>query len=183
DEVGTKRIADAFRMWHVYYPATLHLRTKRGFGNAVLSRWPIVEDSKIILPNVSLVGRTQRTATAATIQFGSDQVRVYSTHLSTPFDVTPGARRAQLRAILEDAKKFRAVVIGGDMNSGSIGEVARDAGYYWPTERGPRTTRGGRWDHIFLKGLKVPDGTSAGTINDVRGSSDHRPVWATALVR
>ena len=183
DEVGTRRIADAFRMWHVYYPATLHLRTKRGFGNAILSRWPIIADSKIVLPRVSLVGRTQRTATAATIQFGSDQIRVYSTHLSTPFDVTPGARRTQLRSILEDAEKFNAVIIGGDMNSASIGKVARHAGYAWPTERGPRTTRGGRWDHIFFKGLKVPAGTSAGTITDVRGSSDHSAIWAVGAMR
>lgn len=183
DETGTRRIADAFGMWYVYYPATLHLTTKRPFGNAILSRWQIVEDSKLVLPNVSLFGRTQRTATAATIRFGDSLVRVYSTHLGTLFDITSGARRAQLRAILADASKYSIVIIGGDMNSGSVGRVARAMGYAWPTERGPWTTRGGRWDHIYLKGLTVPDSAGAGTVLDVRGSSDHGAVWATAVIK
>ncbi len=183
DAISTRRVAQAFGMWYVYYPATFHLRTRRPFGNAVLSRWPIVEDSKLVLPHVSRLGGTQRTATAATIRFGESLVRVYSTHLSTFFDVSPGARRTQLRAILSDASRYPAVVIGGDMNSGSIGRVAREMGYAWPTENGPRTARGGRLDHIFFKGLRMPDRAAAGTVLDVRGSSDHRAIWATALVR
>src|SRR3712207_1456288 len=44
DAAGTQRIAHALGMWYVYYPAIFHLRTRRDFGNAVLSRWPIVGD-------------------------------------------------------------------------------------------------------------------------------------------
>jgi hypothetical protein len=44
------------------------------------------------------------------------------------------------------------------------------------------TTTGGRWDHIFVKGLTAPV-AAAGTVSRVRGASDHRPVWAIAVLR
>jgi endonuclease/exonuclease/phosphatase (EEP) superfamily protein YafD len=31
------------------------------------------------------------------------------------------------------------------------------------------------WDHIFARGLATD---AAGVVKDVRGASDHRPVWA-----
>ncbi|MEO7502570.1 MAG: hypothetical protein ABIW94_08020 [Gemmatimonadaceae bacterium] len=75
---------------------------------------------------------------------------------------------------------YPRVVIGGDMNSSVVGRLARDRRYEWPTERGPRTTAGGRWDHIFFKGLSTPD-AAAGTVRKIRGASDHLPVWAIAI--
>ena len=68
------------------------------------------------------------------------------------------------------------------MNDAEVGSVADRAGYSWPTRNGPRTHQLGRLDHIFLKGLPSPDSAAAGTITDSRGVSDHRPVWAVALV-
>ena len=157
-------------------------RSKRHFGNAVLSRWPIVEDKRIVLPHHGRFARTQRTATAATIQVGESLVRVYSTHLGTMTDVEPASRRDQLRAILADAARYPRVVLGGDMNDVGVGRVAREEGYNWPTERGPDTSWLGRLDHIFLKGLASPDSAAAGTVLDVRKASDHLPVWAVAIL-
>lgn len=181
DEISTARVAQALGMWHVYYPATLHPRTKRDMGNAVLSRWPIIDDAKILLPHVSRLRRTQRAATAASIQVGDDVVRVYSAHLGTPVDVSPAARRNQLRAVLEDARKYERVIIGGDMNNKAVGRVAQQSGYAWPTRDGPRTVLLGRWDHIFMRGLNAPAGAT-GTVPDSRGASDHLPVWALAIL-
>jgi endonuclease/exonuclease/phosphatase family metal-dependent hydrolase len=183
DEAGTRKIAETLGMSYAYYPATFSLVTRRDFGNAVLSRWPIVEDSKILLPHVSRFRKTQRTATAATIRVGDTLVRVYSAHLGTLADVGPNARRNQLRAILADATPYPRVVIAGDMNNGGIGRVAREMGYEWPTESGPPTIRLWRYDHIFLKGLALPDTAAAGAVLDVRGASDHRPVWAVGVLR
>lgn len=184
DARGTRRIAEALGMGYVYYPAIVHHRTERDFGNAVLSRWPIVEDAKIVLPHRSRYARTQRTATAATIMVGGTPVRVYSAHLGTVADVGPGARREQLRAVLADAARYPRAVVGGDLNDAAVARVARDAGYAWPTERGPRTMRMlGRVDHILLRGLATPDTAAAGTVLDTRGASDHRPVWALGLLR
>lgn len=179
DAEGTERVARALGMWYAYYPATQHTKTGRDFGNAVLSRWPIVSDGKIILPHVGRLGRTARTATAVTIDVAGQRVRVYSVHLGTMVDVGPGARREQLAAVLADAGQFSTVVIGGDLNSTGVGRLARDAGYNWPTERGPRTSRAGRIDHIFVRGLAV-DTAATGTVLETRGASDHRPIWATA---
>jgi endonuclease/exonuclease/phosphatase family metal-dependent hydrolase len=182
DEEATSRLAEALGLGYVYYPAVLSFRTRRHFGNAVLSRWPIVGDSKIVLPHVSRFGRTQRTATAATIRVGSRLVRVYSTHLGTMADLAPVSRRKQLQAILADAARYPRVVIGGDMNDEGVGRIAREKGYAWPTQRGPATHRLGRLDHIFFRGLTSPDSGAAGTVLDARGSSDHLPVWAVATL-
>ena len=178
----TRKVAEALGMWYVYYPAILHRRTRRDFGNAVLARWPIVEDEKLVLPHPSRYARTHRIATAATLLVGGVRVRAYSTHLGTVADVGAGARRGQLRAVLDDARRHDAVIVGGDLNDGRVGEVAARAGFAWPTRGGPRTTRFGRWDHVFLKGLDAPPG-GAGVGPDVRGVSDHRPVWALAVPR
>ncbi len=182
DESGTRRVAHALGMAYVYYPGTFHLRTHRDFGSAVLSRWPIVDDAKILLPHLGRFGQLQRIATAATVRVAGMPVRVYSAHLGTMIDATAAARRAQLGAILADAEPYPRVVIGGDMNSHGVGRLCRARGYLWPTEHGPRTTRFGRWDHIFFKGLADPLDESAGTVLDVRGASDHRPVWAVAIL-
>jgi endonuclease/exonuclease/phosphatase family metal-dependent hydrolase len=183
DEPGTRRIAEALAMSYTYYPATWLFEKKRDFGNAVLSRWPIVDDAKIVLPHVSRFQRTQRIATAATIRVGTSDVRVYSAHLGTVADVGAGARREQLGTILSDAARYEHVVIGGDMNNHGVGRVARDSGYAWPTERGPNTIRLWRWDHIFVRGLALPDTDASGTVLDIFDASDHKPVWTTAIIR
>ena len=183
DESGTWRIADALGMHYVYYPAVLHRRTGRDFGNAVLSRWPIVDDEVILLPHTARFQKTQRTATAATIRIGHIDVRVYATHLGTFFEIGPGARREQLETILADAARYTYAIIGGDINDGRLGSIVDEHGFTWPTQRGPKTMPFGRLDHIFLKNLPIPDSAGAGTVVDVRGASDHRPVWARAIIR
>ena len=182
DAESARRIADSLGMWYVSYPAIVNRSTRRDVGNAVLSRWPIVADARIVLPHPSRYAGTHRIATAATIRVGDMTVRVYSTHLGTMMDVGGTARRAQLRTILRDAERFERVVIGGDMNEVDVGRVARESGYLWPTEDGPRTFALGRYDHIFLKGLATADSAATGTVLNVRGASDHLPVWVIALI-
>lgn len=182
DAEGTRRIAEALAMGYVYYPATFHLGTERDFGNAVLSRWPIASDEKIFLPHVAPFGRIRRIATAVTLMVSGAPVRVYSVHLGTVVNVGPGAQRAQFRAVLADAARHERVVIGGDMNTAGVGGIARDQGYAWPTEEGPRTLRWGRWDHIFFRGLGLPQRDGAGTVLEIGDVSDHRPVWAVGIL-
>ena len=183
DASGTERVARALGMGYVYYPAIHHRGTRRDFGNAVLSRWPIVEDAKLVLPHASRYAGTHRIATAATLRIGASSVRVYSTHLGTVSDIGSGRRREQLRAIVADAANYPLVVIGGDLNDANTGVVAIDAGYEWPTRSGPRTTRFGRWDHIFLKGLKSPATAAAGTVTSAGDISDHSPIWVRGILR
>jgi endonuclease/exonuclease/phosphatase family metal-dependent hydrolase len=183
DAEGTRRIADALGLDWVYHAAIHHRRTGRDFGNAVLSRWPIVADARLVLPHPSRYAGTQRTATAATIVVGADTVRVYATHLGTLADVSGSDRRAQLAAILADAAPWARVIVGGDLNDHDVGRVAVAAGYAWPTNGGPQTTYFGRWDHVFFRGFLPSDGVASGTIRDVGDASDHRPVWVVARLR
>lgn len=178
DAPAVRMIADALGVAYVYYPSFLHGGEGNDFGNAVLSRWPIVADEKIVLPYLGIVTRTQRIATAATICVAGSPVRVYSTHLGTIAELVPRERRTQLRAVLVDAAGHEDVIIGGDMNDAGVGELAMSAGFDWPTRRGPRTVALGRWDHIFTRGFDGA-GPAAGTVLDNRGSSDHLPVWTT----
>jgi endonuclease/exonuclease/phosphatase family metal-dependent hydrolase len=183
DGPSARYLARELGMWYVYYPATHHFLHQRDLGNAVLSRWPIVADARIELPHNARVWRTARTATAATIRVGATEVRVYSAHLGTYVNVTNEQRRAQLRTILADASDNQRVIIGGDMNDPTLGQLAVDEGYLWPTREGPATATIGRLDHIFFKGLFIPHGVQSGTVLDVRNASDHRPVWAIGLLR
>jgi endonuclease/exonuclease/phosphatase family metal-dependent hydrolase len=174
---ATKAIAESLGMSYIYYPAIYNRIYRRDVGNAVLSRWPIVEDAKIILPARSRYAKTQRIATAATIRAGTRDVRVYSTHLGTPADLGHAGRIEQLDAIVADASKYPHVVIGGDMNSRDIGNVAVQRGYRWPTRSIPKSNAFGRLDHMFLRGFTE---TGAGTARTAPNISDHRPIWITA---
>ena len=182
DENAARRMATALTLGFVYYPAILRKATGRNFGNAVLSRWPLKDDEKLVLPHRAIFGRTQRIATSVTVQVGSTPIRVYSVHLATPVNLALRDRQDQLRTVLRDAARYPHVIIGGDLNSGSLGSLAEERGFAWPTREGPRTVRFGRWDHIFFKGLLPPDPGGSGTVLDNRGASDHLPVWARGVV-
>lgn len=188
DAPGARMAADSLRMHYVYYPAIYNRLARRDFGNAVLSRWPIVDDAKLILPSRSRYAKTQRIATAATIRVArggasdSRDVRVYSTHLGTPADLGWEGRVAQITHILRDAERFPHVILGGDMNSRDIGRVVRDAGYAWPTDTIPPSNMFGRLDHLFARGVAIPDSAGAGTVPIAPGVSDHRPVWIRVVL-
>jgi endonuclease/exonuclease/phosphatase family metal-dependent hydrolase len=179
---ASKAIADSLRMSYVYYPAIYNRLARRDVGNAVLSRWPIVEDAKLILPAHSRYAKTQRIATAATVRFRGRSIRVYSTHLGTPADLSHANRAEQLRFIIADAARYEHVILGGDMNSKDIGSVAAELGYVWPTQSIPASNNFGRLDHIFFKGLAPLRGPTAGTVRIASYISDHHPIWATAVL-
>lgn len=184
DGEGTRRIAEALGMSWVYYPAAVHPKAARqDFGNAVLSRWPIIADEKVMLPHIAGMRHSQRIATAATILVGTIKVRVYSAHLGTPTEIRPSKRRDQAHTILADADSFAVVIVAGDMNSHGIGKEFVAGGYQWPTEHNGFTSMFFNWDHVFLKGFTTPALGSAkvtGIVRDTLGTSDHDPVWAVA---
>jgi endonuclease/exonuclease/phosphatase (EEP) superfamily protein YafD len=188
DAEGTQRIAEALGMGWVYYPAAVHPKRGSDLGNAILSRWPIVADAKLMLPHVGGLRHAQRTATAATVLVGPIPVRVYSTHLGTPSDIRPSKRRDQARAILADAAAYPLAIVAGDMNSHGIGKEFVANGFSWPTEHNGFTTAFFNWDHVFLKGFVAPaslpaaDWKGAGIVRDTLRTSDHDPVWAVAVL-
>ena len=174
---ATRSLAEALGMQYVYYPAIYNRIMRRDVGNAILSRFPITSDAKLILPSRSRYAKTQRIATVATVTVNGRPIRVYSTHLGTPADVSWDGRVTQLKHILDDALAYSSVIIGGDMNSNDIGRVAREAGYLWPTDTIPKSNAFGRLDHFFVRGLRMPGPHSVGTQRVSRAVSDHNPVW------
>ena len=182
DADGTRRIADALGMAWVYYPAAVHPKLGHDFGNAILSRWPIVEDEKLMLPHIGGLRHSQRIATAATVTVGPFKVRIYSAHLGTPSEIRPSKRRDQADMIVADAARYPLVIVAGDMNSHGIGKEFVANGFFWPTEHNHFTTAIFNWDHVFLKGFNAPplDRKFTGVVRDTLGTSDHDPVWAVA---
>jgi len=182
DADGTRRIADALGMAWVYYPAAVHPKLGHDFGNAIVSRWPIVADEKLMLPHIGGLRHAQRIATAATVLVGAYKVRVYSAHLGTPSDIRPSKRRDQARTIVDDAVNYPLVIVAGDMNSHGIGKEFVANGFRWPTEHNGFTTAFFNWDHVFLKGFAAPapESSYTGIVRDTLGTSDHDPVWAVA---
>jgi endonuclease/exonuclease/phosphatase family metal-dependent hydrolase len=177
DEVAARKVADSLGMHYVFYPATLHPATKRDFGNAILSRYRLTDDRKVVLPHLARFRNTARIAVGATIHVGGRPVRVYSVHIATVVNNGPGARRKQVEALLDDADGSPTVIIGGDFNSSGAPEVALARGYDWPTRRIGRTMALWSLDHVLLKGAQPVAPDQMGTVKDTRGASDHRPVW------
>jgi endonuclease/exonuclease/phosphatase family metal-dependent hydrolase len=183
DEAGTERIARALGLKYVYYPGSIHPTRHRYFGPAILTRWPIVDSRKILLPYEAPIRHQRRNATAATIDVGGSCLRVYAVHLETQAKATDRDREHQVDSILADANGTKCpVIVAGDFNSKGIGNYLRQKGYSWPTRNVGRTITIFSWDHIFARGLDVPDSAAAGKVRDVHGASDHRPVWATLLL-
>lgn len=185
DAPGAERIARALGFHSVYFPSGIHPRHRKDFGCAVLSPWPLEAPAKLVLPHGARISGLRRAATSAVVVRGSERVRVYSLHLPAPVSISPGSRREQLRALAADAARHEGpVVLAGDFNShGAVAELAR-AGFRWTTREAGATTRlrlfgvavkGIGYDHVLARGLEA---VATGVVEDDRGASDHKPVWA-----
>ena len=183
DAAGTETLAAALGYNYVYYPASV-AEDGDDFGNAILSRWPLVAPAKLILPGLHPLSGQQRTATRATAQVAGRDVVVYSTHIEI-FTAPPELRAEQMAAVLDDVPpEAEAVLIGGDFNlitDRGVAALAAEA-----EERdlelmtaglGPTLTRYGLpaapADHILARGFERVD---AGVLREV-SASDHFPVW------
>src|SRR6185312_3795094 len=114
---------------------SIHPTRHRYFGPAILTRWPILETSKLILPHAGLMRHQRRNATAATLQIRGSCVRVYAVHLEPQLKISEHEREDQVDTILTDAAATSCpVVVAGDFNSKAIGNYLEEKGYAWPTE-------------------------------------------------
>ena len=83
---------------------------RRSFGNAIVSRWPILWSRGVMLPKMRLMDEfdMQRGYIEAVIAVPSGPLRVYCTHLS---HIGPRQRLPQVTALMEGVK--RAALAGG----------------------------------------------------------------------
>ncbi len=184
DEAGVVALARALGYDYVYAPASV-AEDGDDFGNAILSRWPLSDPCKIILPGLHPLSGQQRTATRATARVGEMDVLLYSVHLEIA-TAPPELRREQAAAVLADVPDDApAVIIGGDFNTimtrGVAGlaeqAAARDL-QLLTAGLEPTLMRFGRplarADHIVTRGFERLD---SGVMSGV-SASDHFPVWA-----
>lgn len=183
DETGTAELARRLGYNYVYYPASV-APDGDNFGNAILSRWPLRDPQKLILPGLHPLTGQQRTATRANVQVGDQDVLVYSTHLEVA-SAPPAMRTAQVEAILQDIPLAAPLVlVGGDFNTVTGRGVNRLSSQFSAAALdhqtaglGPTFTRFGlrpsATDHIFSRGFERMD---AGVVAELM-ASDHFPVW------
>ena len=188
DETGTEAIAKALEYNYVYYPSNRNFDGKL-FGLAILSKWPIVEDEKIILPHKPNNER-QRIAISANVMTGSQSIRIYNIHTAT-FTLSRSKRREQFRTVITHLEELEAiqrvdhVLIAGDFNTNDSNDIDYlvefygAEGFLWASEEVGATYQiiGGlakySLDHAFIRGFDFVDaGKNTETL-----SSDHLPIW------
>jgi endonuclease/exonuclease/phosphatase family metal-dependent hydrolase len=184
DAPAAAEMAAALGCQYVYYPAAFHPGGGKDFGNAILSRWPILDDHKVLLPHASPFRGLTRAAVAATVDVAGVPTRVYSVHLEAPVGLTPGQRREQAAAVAEDARRFHGpVVVAGDFNNRDlVGALFEKEGFSWVTRELAGTISWFAWDHVFVRGLRPTDARSSGVALKNNGASNHLPIWADLLM-
>lgn len=185
DVIGVERIAQALKMNYIYYPAVLHPAHNREFGNAVLTRWPILQDKKLILPHLD-EKKLQRIAVGALIEVKGRPVWLYSVH--TKVFLTVNYRMSQTKAIIDSIpKNVHYSIVAGDFNTftrknfKAVTDVFLDCGYLaasdevdWTFRHWAMLNRKTKLDHIFVRGLKPI--TATRVLH--KKASDHMPVLA-----
>ena len=192
DGPGAARVARALDMNLVYYPAVRHPSSDRDFGNAVLSRWPVLRHKKVILPHRGRFGKTQRIGVLAVIDVDGREVTVASVHLATPIEVGPDNRRDQADAIarLRGRGAGRPRPHRRRHERSGHGEALRAARLRRARRAGCGATsvNGFDLDHVLVRrhtGSAVGDSLAAladtqspsGVVPGDGVASDHFPVW------
>jgi endonuclease/exonuclease/phosphatase family metal-dependent hydrolase len=187
---GSARVADALGFHYVHGSASVSPHHGRLFGNAVLSRWPIVGDDVVILPHETLLTGHRRIAVAADIDLGGGRtLRAVSVHTATMV-MDQDKRQDQARAIGDSLSgPWNRTIIGGDFNTinayeaTELRQIMRRLGQHavrlpdGPTISNRFKKLPGSvpvLDHFFCRGL-TPGATGIAT---EATASDHYPIWA-----
>lgn len=184
DEIETDRIARELKHNYVYYPASVHTKHDKNFGNAILSNWPIKESEKLILPHENPKNGQIRIAVCAIVVVDKVEILTCTVHTETPW-LGYKKRLEQVDFLINNIdENAEYVIVGGDFNTVSSRSIADlddlfgDIRLERATHRvGVTTTRlpvGFAMDHIYTRGMSVLD---AGKHSQAK-ASDHLPVWA-----
>ena len=152
-------------------------------GLALFSRYPIDDVERIALP-VSGPGGRRRIALAATIDLGSQRLRVVNVHLETR--ITPQSRAQQIRAVLAHSASTSdlPLIVLGDFNTftrrhtRTMFDLMQEAGLDTPLPGDVATFQKlfvVRWalDWIWLREVSPVTAHVESRIK----ASDHRPLW------
>jgi endonuclease/exonuclease/phosphatase family metal-dependent hydrolase len=184
-DAQTELLGEALGMKHRCWYPNVDVRGGGQYGNAILSRYPIVESSNL---DLTIRFKKRRSALHAVLRVRHDNVdrtvHAFNMHLG----LAGYERRLQLNTFLQSHPFAQLhhdtpVVVGGDLNDvyGGLGELLAPAGFRGIEQR-PRTFPA--WgplralDAIFVRG-NVDYLTLARCDTDLaRRASDHRPLFA-----
>ena len=189
DEVGVQAIAEALSYNYAYFPASIHTEHGRNFGNAILSKWPLSNAEKLILPRQNRFNKQKRIAVRAIVHIGLADVLTYSVHTET-FWLGPEGRGEQVEAVADTVTPdYDFAIIAGDFNTVTptsitgieqrmaahdLVRLSKGAGY---------TVKMGQLhftlDHIFGSDVPVLD---KGVYRETT-ASDHYPLWVTLAAK
>lgn len=192
DEDGVAMIAQRLLYNFIYYPASLHYKHEKNYGNAILSKWPVKDHRKIVLPYEHPMNKQIRIAAIATIVVEEFELLIYSVHTEM-FWLGGKKKLDQVDSVLRSvADHFDYVIIGGDFNTNTENGVREtdklftQAGFLRASKGVGATSKVDllgltdfELDHIFSKGF-IP--ITCGKCEDAQ-SSDHYPVWVTLRVQ
>lgn len=188
-----KSAAKQLGLNYVFAPAEVFTKHNADYGNAILSRWPILRFRKIMLPLSNFENCNQRIALEATLRIGDEDVEVFSVHLSTLFKDSAGSENSrieQMRPVAVAAGRVPAhvpVIVAGDLNTVNpygwhgIEAMFEDLGFANGHMKRAATFKIPPFhlDHMFVRGL-CP--TKMGVSHHARGS-DHYPIWSEVVAR
>jgi endonuclease/exonuclease/phosphatase family metal-dependent hydrolase len=183
---GVEAIAEALGHNYVYYPASIHTRHEKDFGNAVLSKWPILSSEKLMLPNANPRNGQRRIAVKGTLDVAGNAVDVYSVHTETLW-MGPEGRAEQFERVTDATESERdrlgMAAVGGDFNTltpqgrNDLTHRFADAGFQpaLPDETPTFSVAGvgAQADHLFIRGMEI----EASGVWPETEASDHYPAW------
>jgi endonuclease/exonuclease/phosphatase family metal-dependent hydrolase len=175
--------------YHTWFP-NVDVRGGGQYGNAILSRYPIIESSNL---DLTIRWKKRRSALHGVLRVRHEDVdrtvHVYNMHLG----LARYERKIQLRTFLEShpfsgLHDETPVVVGGDLNDvyGGLGQLLSPAGFRG-VERRPLTFPA--WgpvralDAIFVRGDLDYLALSRCDSALARRASDHRPLVAEVRLR
>ncbi len=189
DAEGVEHIGRRLGLNHLYFESSQDERTGRGFGNAILSPWPLEDPQAIELPHVAKAYGRPRAAVGANVtKSGGPTVSVWSVHTEIP-PLSLSRRVAQFTAVAARAIAPNPdhLLLAGDFNTTTATAVVAIDDLYdmFDLDRltepaGPSLRRAGRLfhlDHIFGRGLTVQGVGVERTVI----ASDHWPLWVDVV--
>ena len=182
-------LGDLLGFQHRAWFPNVRVRGGGEYGNAVLSRWPLVSSTNI---DLTVAKRKQRSVLHAEIRIRHDDVdrliHVFNMHLG----LSRPERRIQLGTFLRchpfaGLHHDTPVIVGGDLNDvyGRLGRVLAPSGFRG-CERPPRTFPA--WaplralDSLYVRGAVRLLGIHRGETDLARRASDHRPLFADVVI-
>jgi endonuclease/exonuclease/phosphatase family metal-dependent hydrolase len=188
DAGGVERIARALGLRYVYYPAFVQ-RDGDDFGNAVLTRWPILADRKVLLPHYDPYVHSRRAGVLTVLDLGGGRPAVVGSVHTATFLTGLGARLDQAQAMRDavdatDAAPPGALrLVAGDFNTpdpGSLDQTVAlyaERGYAWASEGAGPT---GHWllgSFTSIVAFARGADTRARGVYAGESGSDHQPIW------